>query len=162
MIGLDASGKTTLLYTLRLSEVNTSFLTIGLTYETAQNHKLSIISWDIGLSDRSSLYNQFYENAEGIIFLVDSNDRSRINYAREELQRFIYNEKLRLLPLLIYANKQDIINSMSAGEIADRLGIQSNEKSCRVQSSCVITGYGIIEGLEWINKAIKNKDNDAR
>lgn len=160
IVGLDSAGKTTLLYRLKFGEVNILVLRIGFLYESVQNRRFSIISWDVGFSDNRPLYNQFYENAEGVIFVVDSNDRSRIDYSRDELQKIMYNEKLSLLPLLVYANKQDIKTAMSAGEIADKLGIRSDEKSCRVQGSCNINGYGIFEGLEWIEKAIQENAND--
>lgn len=157
MVGLDAAGKTTILNKLDLSEVISSVLKIGYLYGKAENSRLSITMWDLVLSNDRPLYDQFYEDAEGIIFVVDSNDRIKINRAREDLQKLIYNEKLRDLPLLVYANKQDFISAMSIGEIADKLGIQNIDKSLYIQECCAINGYGLFEGLEWILKTIQDK-----
>ncbi|KPP72366.1 hypothetical protein Z043_108640 [Scleropages formosus] len=70
MVGLDAAGKTTILYKLKLGEIVTTIPTIGL------------------------------------IFVVDSNDRERVNEAREELMRMLAEDELRDAVLLVFANKQ--------------------------------------------------------
>lgn len=43
---------------------------------------------------------------EGLIFVVDSNDRERVNEAREELMRMLAEDELRDAVLLVFANKQ--------------------------------------------------------
>ena len=48
MVGLDAAGKTTIMYKLKLNEVVTSIPTIGFNVETIQFHNLSMTVWDIG------------------------------------------------------------------------------------------------------------------
>ena len=42
----------------------------------------------------------------GLIFVVDSNDRERVNEAREELSRMLAEDELRDAVLLVFANKQ--------------------------------------------------------
>ena len=58
-------------------------------------------------------------SAEGIIFVVDSNDRDRIDdskdyehSAKEELNRMLSEDELRDAVLLVFANKQDLPNAM--------------------------------------------------
>ena len=65
-----------------------------------------------------------FQNTQGIIFVVDSNDRERISEAREELQRMLNEDELRDALLLVFANKQDLPNAMNASEITDKLGLQ--------------------------------------
>ena len=49
MIGLDGSGKTTVLYKLRLGETIEATSTVGFNVETVQiSPKYSLIVWDIG------------------------------------------------------------------------------------------------------------------
>lgn len=43
---------------------------------------------------------------EGLIFVVDSNDRERVNEGREELMRMLAEDELRDAVLLVFANKQ--------------------------------------------------------
>ena len=54
---------------------------------------------------------------QGLIFVIDSNDRERIGEAREELNRMLNEDELREAVLLIFANKQDLPNAMNAAEI---------------------------------------------
>ena len=42
----------------------------------------------------------------GLIFVVDSNDRERVNEAREELTRMLAEDELRDAVLLVFVNKQ--------------------------------------------------------
>ncbi len=65
-----------------------------------------------------------FQNTQGIIFVVDSNDRERVSEAREELQRMLNEDQLRDALLLVFANKQDLPNAMNASEITDKLGLQ--------------------------------------
>lgn len=66
-----------------------------------------------------------FQNTQGIIFVVDSNDRERVSEAREELQRMLNEDELRDALLLVFANKQDLPNAMNAAEITDKLGLQA-------------------------------------
>lgn len=43
---------------------------------------------------------------QGLIFVVDSNDKERIFEAKEELMRMLGEDELRDAVLLIFANKQ--------------------------------------------------------
>ena len=64
-----------------------------------------------------------FQNTQGIIFVVDSNDRERVSEAREELQRMLNEDELREALLLVFANKQDLPNAMNAAETTDKLGL---------------------------------------
>ena len=61
------------------------------------------------------LWRHYFQNTQGLIFVVDSNDRERIGEARDELMRMLAEDELREAVLLIFANKQvcnfDIINN---------------------------------------------------
>ena len=49
---------------------------------------------------------------QGLIFVIDSNDRSRIDEARQELHRIILDREMKEALLLVFANKQDIAGGM--------------------------------------------------
>jgi ADP-ribosylation factor family len=79
MVGLDAAGKTTILYKLKLGEVVTTIPTIGFNVETVEYKNISFTVWDVGGQDKiRPLWRHYYQNTQGIIFVVDSNDRDRI------------------------------------------------------------------------------------
>merc|ERR1712032_1105691 len=48
MVGLDAAGKTTVLYKLKLGEVITTIPTIGFNVETVEYKNLNFTVWDVG------------------------------------------------------------------------------------------------------------------
>merc|ERR1712203_60692 len=83
MVGLDAAGKTTILYKLKLGEVVTTIPTIGFNVETVEYKNISFNVWDVGGQDKiRKLWRYYYANTQGLIFVVDSNDRDRTEDAR--------------------------------------------------------------------------------
>src|SRR3990167_8132182 len=82
MVGLDAAGKTTILYKLKLGEIVTTIPTIGFNVETVEYKKINFTVWDVGGQDKiRPLWRHYYQNTQGLIFVVDSNDKDRIQEA---------------------------------------------------------------------------------
>ncbi|KAI9752073.1 MAG: hypothetical protein M1815_000749 [Lichina confinis] len=158
MVGLDAAGKTTILYKLKLGEIVTTIPTIGFNVETVEYKNIQFTVWDVGGQDKiRPLWRHYFQNTQGIIFVVDSNDRDRIApEARDELQRMLNEDELKNALLLVFANKQDLPNAMSAAEITDALGLHSlRQRSWFIQSTCATSGDGLYEGLDWLSNALK-------
>lgn len=158
MVGLDAAGKTTILYKLKLGEIVTTIPTIGFNVETVEYKNISFTVWDVGGQDKiRPLWRHYYQNTQGIIFVVDSNDRDRISEAREELLRMLNEDELRDALLLVFANKQDLPNSMTAAEITEKLGLHSiRQRPWYIQATCATSGDGLYDGLEWLSTNLKN------
>merc|ERR1711937_36554 len=151
MVGLDAAGKTTVLYKLKLGEVVTTIPTIGFNVETVEYKNINFTVWDVGGQDKiRPLWRHYYQNTQGLIFVVDSNDRDRINEARDELMRMLNEDEMREAILLIFANKQDLPNAMPAAEITEKLVLQNlKHRRWYIQSTCATTGDGLFEGFDW-------------
>jgi ADP-ribosylation factor protein 1 len=160
MVGLDAAGKTTILYKLKLGEVVTTIPTIGFNVETVEYRNIQFTVWDVGGQDKiRPLWRHYFQNTQGIIFVVDSNDRDRVPEAREELQRMLNEDELRDALLLVFANKQDLPNAMSVAEITDKLGLHSlRQRTWYIQSTCATSGDGLFEGLDWLANEIKQRN----
>ena len=119
MVGLDAAGKTTILYKLKLGEIVTTIPTIGFNVETVEYKNISFTVWDVGGQDKiRPLWRHYYQNTQGLIFVVDSNDRDRIDDAKEELHRMLNEDELRDAVVLVFANKQDLPQAMPAAEVS--------------------------------------------
>uniref|UniRef100_A0A8C9GR61 ARF GTPase 3 n=1 Tax=Piliocolobus tephrosceles TaxID=591936 RepID=A0A8C9GR61_9PRIM len=159
MVGLDAAGKTTILYKLKLGEIVTTIPTIGFNVETVEYKNISFTVWDVGGQDKiRPLWRHYFQNTQGLIFVVDSNDRERVNEAREELMRMLAEDELRDAVLLVFANKQDLPNAMNAAEITDKLGLHSlRHRNWYIQATCATSGDGLYEGLDWLANQLKNK-----
>merc|ERR1712064_26308 len=156
MVGLDAAGKTTILYKLKLGEIVTTIPTIGFNVETVEYKNISFTVWDVGGQDKIRLlWRHYYTNTQGIIFVVDSNDRDRVDDAREELHKMINDEELKDAIILVYANKQDLPGAMTTPEVTDKLALHTiRGKTWYIQAACAVRGDGLYEGLDWLSKQV--------
>mmetsp|Transcript_22530 Transcript_22530/g.55048 ORF Transcript_22530/g.55048 Transcript_22530/m.55048 type:complete len:181 (-) Transcript_22530:74-616(-) len=159
MVGLDAAGKTTILYKLKLGEIVTTIPTIGFNVETVEYKKINFTVWDVGGQDKiRPLWRHYFQNTQGLIFVVDSNDRERISEACDELNKMLNEDELRDAVLLVFANKQDLPNAMSVAEVTDKLGLHSiRNRKWYIQSTCATSGDGLYEGLDWLSTALKER-----
>ena len=72
--------------TLSLPLVVTTIPTIGFNVETVEYKNISFTVWDVGGQDKiRPLWRDYYQNTQGLIFVVDSNDSDRIDAARDEM-----------------------------------------------------------------------------
>jgi len=159
MVGLDAAGKTTILYKLKLGEVITTVPTIGFNVETVEYKNIRFTVWDVGGQDKiRRLWRHYYQGTQGLIFVVDSNDRERAEDAREELMKMLNEDEMRDAVLLVFANKQDLPNAMPAAEVTEKLGLHNmRNRRWFIQSACATTGDGLYEGLDWLSRALASK-----
>ncbi|XP_045155409.1 ADP-ribosylation factor 2-like [Echinops telfairi] len=133
--------------------------TLGFNVETVEYKNISFTVWDVGGQDKiRPLWRHYFQNTQGLIFVVDSNDRERVNEAREELTRMLAEDELRDAVLLVFVNKQDLPNAMNAAEITDKLGLHSlRQRNWYIQATCATSGDGLYEGLDWLSNQLKNQ-----
>ncbi len=149
--------------------------------ETVEYKNVTFYSWEVGNREKIRvLLQHYYENTDGIIFVVDSTDRERIddsndyeNSAKEELHYmleqvftlvtviwncFILQDELRGAAVLVFANKQDLPNAMSVSEMAERLSLDSlRNRQWHIQGASAQTHEGLYEGLGWLSNVINKK-----
>lgn len=159
MVGLDAAGKTTILYKLKLGEIVTTIPTIGFNVETVDYKNICFTVWDVGGQDKiRPLWRHYFQNTQGLIFVVDSNDRERILEAEKELKSMLKEDELRDAVVLVFANKQDLPNAMNAAELVDKLNLNSlRNRSWHIQATCATQGDGLYEGLDWLSTELAKK-----
>merc|ERR1711934_1024985 len=159
MVGLDNAGKTTVLYKLKLGGVVTTIPTIGFNVETVEYKNISFTVWDVGGQDKiRPLWRHYYQNTQGLIFVGDSNDRDRAEDAKDELNKMLNEDEMRDAAVLVFANKQDLPNAMSAAEVTEKLGLHSmRSRQWYIQSTCATTGDGLYEGLDWLSTTLSSR-----
>lgn len=97
-------------------------------------------------------------NTQGIIYVIDSNDRDRIDEASAELQKILREDELRDAVLLVFANKQDLPKAIPVAELTEILGLESlRTRQWYIISTCATSGDGLDDGLDWLANALKNK-----
>ncbi|KAJ9467788.1 ADP-ribosylation factor [Diplonema papillatum] len=153
MVGLDAAGKTTILFKLKLDEHVTTVPTIGFNVETVEYKNIKFSVWDVGGQDKlRSLWKHYYEDMNAVIFVVDSNDSDRLHIAANELNHLLNDPVLSSATLLVFANKQDLPKAVPPGEIAKSMGLQKlTKRKWYIQGCSAVSGAGLYEGLEWLS-----------
>lgn len=154
-IGLDAVGKTTLLFRLKLGEVVSTIPTIGFNVEKVEHNGLTMVTWDVSSRDKMrSLWRHYYDMMDAVVFMMDSTDRERLGEAVEELRRVIDDVQLdyRDLPMLVLANKQDKEGALSPDEIRDAINGRGHRfrMPLEVFPTSGLTGEGVSEALDWL------------
>lgn len=152
MLGLDAAGKTTILYKLKLGQPVTTIPTVGFNVETVQYKNVRFNVWDVGGQDKiRPLWRHYYTGTQGLIFVVDTADRDRIDEARKELHKIIDDREMKDAIVLVFANKQDLKGALSAEEVPEKLGLNRLRGRNWYCQPCVATvGDGLNEGLTWL------------
>lgn len=159
ILGLDAAGKTTILYKLNLGDVLTTIPTVGFNVESIKYKNIEMTCWDIGGQKKiRGLWYHYYHETDAVIFVVDSCDIERIPEAKEELDAILNNDILREACLLVYANKQDLPNAMTPSTLMEKLGLSSQyrNRQWHIQGTVATSGAGLYEGLDWLASVLKD------
>jgi small GTP-binding protein len=172
MVGLDNSGKTTILYKLKLGEVVTTTPTIGFNVETLEYKNIKFNCWDVGGQGKiRPLWNYYFAYTDAVIFVVDSVDKDRINddenddSVKYEISRLLANDELKNAIFLIFANKQDLPQAVNPQILADLIGLDKiKNRPWNIQGADAVKGNGLYEGLDWLVSTLpkhkkKLKDN---
>ena len=152
LLGLDAAGKTTILYKFQLNETICTIPTVGFNVERVEYKNLEMTIWDVGGQTKlRPLWRHYYQNTDALIFVVDSNDRDRVSEARDELHKILSDDEMTRCTVLVYANKQDLPESMSCNEVADKMDLSLlRGRRWFVQACSATSGNGLYEGLDWL------------
>jgi signal recognition particle receptor subunit beta len=60
------------------------------------------------------------------------------------------------VPVLVFANKSDLPDAMSGGELTEAFEMDNlGGKPWHVQQCCAVTGQGLQEGLRWLSSNLK-------
>ena len=157
LIGLDAAGKTTLVQRMQTGETTPTIPTIGFHVESVKVGGVELECWDLGGQDLvRRLWSRYIEGAEGVVFVVDSSDDSRVAEAKTELFKMMNEPQLKSVPLLVLANKQDLPTAASASVLAESLGLSDLSQDHYIQPAVAVTGEGVKPGFEWLCDAMRS------
>ena len=158
MLGLDAAGKTTILYKLHIGEVLSTVPTIGFNVEKVQYKNVIFTVWDVGGQEKlRPLWRHYFNNTDALIYVVDCCDRDRVGKAASEFKQIIEDPLMQHSVLLVYANKQDLPRALSPSEIVSALGLQGmKNRGWHVQGAVATRGEGLYEGMDWLSGVLKS------
>jgi ADP-ribosylation factor related protein 1 len=115
LIGLDNAGKTTILEKIKALHGKNSLPpekippTIGMNLAKLQVRGSQIIIWDLGGQIKMrNIWEKYYTEANVVIFVVDSADVGRLDEAKMAYDATCEHEGLKQVPVMTFANKQDL------------------------------------------------------
>ncbi|ANM59245.1 ADP-ribosylation factor D1B [Arabidopsis thaliana] len=132
LFGLDAAGKSSIMHKLKTGEtLTTTMPTIGTDVESVKYKDSNLRFWEMG---GQQCYKWFpmtkhdFQEIAGLVLVVDSTDRDRIEDAKDFLNAVI-DEIQGSVPdnvaVLVFGNKHEVPGAMSASEISNKLDLTS-------------------------------------
>lgn len=113
---------------------------------------VSLRVWDIGGQETLRKYwSNYYSNTHALIYVVDSADEDRLLEAGNELEVLMKDSDLAQVPLLVFANKQDLMHALDPSEIQEQLKLDNiNDRKWGIFACSALKNEGLKEGFEWI------------
>lgn len=104
-------------------------------------------------------WSNYFQHTNALIYVIDAADEKRLMESGSELIKLLKNEDLTGIPLLIFANKQDLVSALESDEIAEKLSLSEiTNRVWTIMACSAVKNEGLAEGLEWIiNEVTKKK-----
>lgn len=118
--GLDNAGKTTILKRFNGERIDEISPTLGFNIKTLEHKGYTLNMWDVGgQKSLRSYWRNYFECTDGLVWVVDSADRMRLESCKQELQVLLQEERLAGATLLVLCNKQDLPGALNSNEIKE-------------------------------------------
>jgi ADP-ribosylation factor-like protein 6 len=155
IVGLDNSGKTTIINNClgSASAINSNEIvpTVGFQVVSFTQDVFKFSVFDMsGQGKYRDLWQHYFAETDAVIFVIDSSDRLRCCVARDELEVMLKDKGLveKRVPILFYANKNDLEDTMTPAECSNILGLESiKNHNWYIQGCNGLTGDGISTGM---------------
>ncbi|HUT81661.1 MAG TPA: Arf family protein [Candidatus Bathyarchaeia archaeon] len=153
IVGLDGAGKTTIVNRLLKSEFNLVRPTFGINIEIYKYRSLEFIVYDLGGQTplRETLWEKFVSSADGLVFVLDSIDKTRFNLAAEEFGNALnYNKNAPVLFLSNKIDSDDAANAEEVMKIIDFSKLNRIQRKNNFARCSALTGELLFESWDWL------------
>eukprot|EP00747_Dinoflagellata_sp_TGD_P027701 gnl/TRDRNA2_/TRDRNA2_132765_c0_seq1.p1 gnl/TRDRNA2_/TRDRNA2_132765_c0~~gnl/TRDRNA2_/TRDRNA2_132765_c0_seq1.p1 ORF type:complete len:182 (+),score=57.00 gnl/TRDRNA2_/TRDRNA2_132765_c0_seq1:88-633(+) len=159
VLGLDNAGKTTILKKLSEEDITHIMPTQGFNIKSLVHEGFKLNVWDIGGQKTIRPYwSNYFESTDALVYVIDSSDRRRLEESGTELNELLAEDKLGGIPLLVFANKQDLLQASPADEISQVMGLENiKDRTWTIQACSAKTGDGLTEGMEWLVTGLQQR-----
>eukprot|EP01063_Lacrimia_lanifica_P040786 TRINITY_DN9385_c0_g2_i1.p4 TRINITY_DN9385_c0_g2~~TRINITY_DN9385_c0_g2_i1.p4 ORF type:complete len:180 (+),score=85.85 TRINITY_DN9385_c0_g2_i1:90-629(+) len=158
LVGLENSGKTTLLNILSTGFPAETMPTVGLNVKSVKKEGVMMKVWDLGGQERfRDDWSRYSEGCDVIVFVVDSSDYERIHIAKKELHRLLEDRNLQGLPLLVVLNKIDLTPHMSKEEVIKEMNLEmlTEQNTWMVSQISATQRTNVQEVVGWLTNHAK-------
>jgi GTPase SAR1 family protein len=104
----------------------------------------------------------YFEEKEGIVFVVDSSDSHRMAEAKKTLHFLMQEEMLRGCLLCVVANKRDNSDAMPLQDIYYALDMDAINREKIILEASAYTGTGVLEILDWFSENVRFKTSKEK
>jgi ADP-ribosylation factor-like protein 2 len=157
--GLDNAGKTTILKKINGEPIDTISPTLGFNIKTLSHPPYKLNIWDIGgQKSIRSYWRNYFEQTDGVVWVMDSADRRRALDCKQELHALLQEERLAGATLLVFANKQDLQGALTLEEVRDVLALDEIKSHHWAVFDCsAVTGKHLVKGVDWLVNDIASR-----
>ena len=128
ILGLDNAGKMTILKKFLGEDTSEIAPTLGFQIKTVEHNNFKLNIQDVGgQTTIRSYWRNYFEQTDGLIWVVDSGDKLRLEDCRNELHKLLQQEKLAGATLMVFCNKQDVNGALNPKEIKEVLELEKIE-----------------------------------
>merc|ERR1719498_117546 len=142
MLGLDNSGKTSILKKLSDEDITHIMPTQGFNIKSLLQEGFKLNVWDIGGQKSIRPYwRNYFDQTDALVYVIDAADHRRMEETSMELGQLVDEAKLADIPVLVYGNKSDLMNAMEQCEIEEGLNLSAiRDRPWHIQSASAKTG----------------------
>ena len=119
---------------------------------------VDLLFWDLGGQDElQSLWDKYYSECHGIVYVVDSLDENRVDDSRVAFEKMIQNQHLMGVPLLFLCNKQDMQDCLTVNQIREAFSdaaAKMGKRDCSVRGVSALHGQGLEDATAWLTDSI--------
>lgn len=158
-VGLDGSGSTTTMYQFANNEFLQTIPTLSSNQAEFYYNGKHIESYDLGGGELlRPLWKKYAPEADGVVFSIDSTDVRRVQEACSELSSLLNANLNRNLPVLIYANKQDLANALPV-EVLQSIVFSTLSKDVNAKLfPCVAKNKKSLDkGMKWLTTEMSRR-----
>eukprot|EP00033_Pygsuia_biforma_P001896 GCRY01002117.1.p1 GENE.GCRY01002117.1~~GCRY01002117.1.p1 ORF type:complete len:185 (+),score=35.55 GCRY01002117.1:244-798(+) len=152
MVGLDNAGKTTIVKKFNGEDTSSIEPTLGFNIKTLEFEGYKLNIWDVGgQKSIRSYWRNYFEQTDGIVWVIDSADKRRLEDCRKELESLLKEERLAGASLLLFANKRDLPGALAADDLIEVLSLGSlGKRHWHIENCSAMTGEGLAPGVQWV------------
>mmetsp|Transcript_51674 Transcript_51674/g.59360 ORF Transcript_51674/g.59360 Transcript_51674/m.59360 type:complete len:179 (-) Transcript_51674:142-678(-) len=152
ILGLDNAGKTCILKKLSEEDITHIMPTQGFNIKSLTQGGFKLNVWDIGGQRAIRQYwRHYFGETDVLIYVIDSADAKRVEESKAELNQLLEEDKLARVPLLVFANKQDLMGAIPPDQISDILELtRIRDRTWQIQPCSAKTGAGLESGMDWV------------